>query len=333
MGRLLRRGRIGYGGLMLLLVLALSSCAAEQGGPVGEGTSAKPETLGITKAVTVAEAPKEGRTTALSPAEAQAGSPEEVLALQYRLVNAGDYEGAYALFDESSKQLVTPEQYRAYFEANAPYSITDYSFLAADAWGDEAAVEASLTVASGSGQESYRVTQPLVRQGAEWRVLMRDEQVSSFAKAAQEAAPETVGGDPCASIPAGDYVVDECRTGRTSLDGTSDRPLSFMNVFVSGADPGTGGGTGLSTDLARDLQEGYGYDIVYVEVQFAHDFGGSGAQSEHDTAFSSEEAEEAYSAWNQEGISDRTEEYRRGEADENCSPESPCPIRVSSLPW
>ncbi len=333
MGRLLRFRRIGYGGLMLLLVFALSSCATEQGGPTGEEAPAKPETREVTKTVTVAEAPEKEETTVPEttratssppPAAAQAGSPEDVLALQYRLINAGDYEGAYALFDELSKKVATPEQFRTYFEANAPYSITDYSFLAADDWGDEAAVVVSLTATSGSGQESYEVTQPLVREGAAWRVMMRDEQVSSFTKATQGAAPETASSDPCASIPAGDYAVEECETGRSSLDGTSDRPLSFMNVFVSGADPGGGGGTGLSTRLARGLQEESGYDIVYVEVRFTHDFGGSGVGSEQDTEFGSEEAEEAYSDWKQKARSDQMEKYRRGETVERgCDP---CPI-------
>ena len=147
----------------------------------------------------MAEAPEVKEDAAAPPASppndqpdeqlaAQEGSPEEVLALQYRLINAGDYEGAYALFDDESKLLITPEQYTSYFESNAPYSITDYSFLSVDNRGDEASVEAELTATSGSGQESYGVTQPLVREGAAWRVVMRDEQASTFAGTEQETA-------------------------------------------------------------------------------------------------------------------------------------------------
>ncbi len=183
------------------MVFALSSCGTEQGGPTGEDEEQPPRevTREVTKTVTVAEAPEDKEDEAsvsASPsseppdeqAATQEESPEEVLALQYRLINEGDYEGAYALFADESKLLITPEQYAAYFGANAPYSITDYSFLSVDDRGDEATVEAALTASSGSGQESYQVSQQLVRQGAVWRVVMRDEQASNFATAGQETA-------------------------------------------------------------------------------------------------------------------------------------------------
>ena len=63
MGRSLRFGQIGYGGLVLLFVFALSSCATEQGGPTGEKTPAEPVTREVTKTVTVAESPEKERAT------------------------------------------------------------------------------------------------------------------------------------------------------------------------------------------------------------------------------------------------------------------------------
>ncbi len=104
----------------------------------------------------------------------------DVLALQYQYINAGDYESAYALFDETSKQEISLEQYKAFFEANAPYSLTDYSFPSASVQGDTGTVEATFTANSLSGQEQRQVTQQFVREGTEWRVLMREEQVVTF---------------------------------------------------------------------------------------------------------------------------------------------------------
>ena len=186
---------------MLALVFVVSSCSDEQGGSNGEG--AGPEVREVTRTVTVAEAPKEGKPTASEPerkvsappdeqASAESAvaedSPEAVLALQYRLINEGNYDGAYALFAEQSKALVSPEQYGIYFGINAPYSITDYSFPSVAAQGDAATVEAALTVNSASGSESYQRTQELVREGDRWRIVMRDEQASAFVAGAEEVA-------------------------------------------------------------------------------------------------------------------------------------------------
>ena len=104
----------------------------------------------------------------------------DALALQYQYINAGDYESAYALFDETSKQAVSLEQYSAFFEANAPYSLTDYSFPSASVQGDTGTVEATVTANSLSGQEQLQITQRFVREGEEWRVVMREEQVTNF---------------------------------------------------------------------------------------------------------------------------------------------------------
>jgi hypothetical protein len=41
--------------------------------------------------------------SAAEPTSPCGGAPEDVLALQYRLINAGDYEDAYGLFAERSK--------------------------------------------------------------------------------------------------------------------------------------------------------------------------------------------------------------------------------------
>ena len=108
-------------------------------------------------------------------------APEDVLALQYQYINADDYEAAYDLFAEESKQLVSPEQYRAYFENAGFYDIVDYTFVSVQVEGDTATVVTDYVVSSGiAGEEHYQRTQQLVREDGAWRVVMRDEQIEVF---------------------------------------------------------------------------------------------------------------------------------------------------------
>lgn len=231
----------------MALMFVSSSCIDEQGGPNGEDARLATEevTREVTKTVTVAEAPEPTQDAPPAPAPsssestppaasveapaAQEESPEDVLALQYRLINAGDYESAYALFDEQSKQLVSPEQYRAYFESNAPYSITDYSFPSVDAQGDTATVEAALTVDSAAGRESYQRAQELMREGGVWRAVMRDEQASAFV--AGGASPGTeesarYDSEPSPEPEAASEPADE-EIGEISVRITGDSGINF----------------------------------------------------------------------------------------------------------
>ncbi len=126
-----------------------------------------------------------GQTSAPGTSASEGIAPEaqplvDALALQYQYINAGDYESAYELFDETSKQTISLEQYKAFFEANAPYTLTDYSFPSASVQGDAGTVEAAFTAVSATGQEQLQVTQQFVREGGQWRVLMREEQVTNF---------------------------------------------------------------------------------------------------------------------------------------------------------
>ena len=235
--RLLRFGGATYGGVMLALVFVFSSCSDEQGG--SNGNDAGPEVREVTRTVTVAEAPKEGKPTASEPerkvsappaeqalaesAAAEEDPPEDVLALQYRLINAGDYDGAYALFAEQSKALVSPEQYGTYFGINAPYSIADYSFPSVAVQGDAATVEAALTVNSASGSESYQRAQELVREGDRWRIVMRDEQASAFVAGAEEVAQYEPEPSPGPSEPE-----IEPETDLVPTPGEAEEPLGVV---------------------------------------------------------------------------------------------------------
>ncbi len=109
--------------------------------------------------------------------------PDEVLASQYELINAGDYDSAYALFDERSQALVSAEQYGAYFASLAPYEIAGYSFSSVQIQGETAIVVVDLTVSSSAGVERYQVSQQMVLEDGGWRAVMRPEQVASFTAA------------------------------------------------------------------------------------------------------------------------------------------------------
>ncbi|MGH3148409.1 MAG: hypothetical protein ACRDTR_21720 [Rubrobacter sp.] len=112
--------------------------------------------------------------------EAADEAPEETLATQYELVNAGDYGAAYDLFDAGSQQLVSSGQYGAYFESVAPYEITSYSFSSVQVEGETAILVVDLTVSSSAGVERYTVTQQMVLESDSWRAVMREEQVAAF---------------------------------------------------------------------------------------------------------------------------------------------------------
>ncbi len=179
------------------------------------------------------EVTPEGHTPADQPSGGQSPegqSPENVLISQYEFINAGDYESAYALFDEGSKQAVTPEQYRAFFEANAPYSVTGYSFPSVEEQGDAATVEAAFTVNSASGQEQLQRTQQLVREGGEWRVVMRTEQVGAFTGATEQPQETTqYGGGPELS-PDDQAVLDllQCQSEEVAADLGQAEAQAFL---------------------------------------------------------------------------------------------------------
>jgi micrococcal nuclease len=158
----------------------------------------------------------------------QAQSPGDVLAAQYQYINNGEYEKAYALFDARSQQVVSLEQYEAYFLNNAPYSIDEYSFPSVDVSGDAASVTADLSVSSSTGEDRYHVIQQLVREDGSWRVVVRDEQVAAFTgvgSASASSSPEASGGDYDATVTVSRVVDGDTVEISPSKDGTEDLRL------------------------------------------------------------------------------------------------------------
>ncbi len=225
--------------IVLALVLAAGGCAPpdpeskgtkeaqraevstkdEASKPKPSGKEAGPDNDGETREASAPDGPGN------DPEESAAPAPDEVLASQYRHINSSDYGAAYDLFDDRSQGLVSPEQYEAYFAAAAPYEITDYSFPTVEVQRDEASVVADLAVSSSDGEESYEVTQELVREGGKWRVVMREEQVASFAGAGGSSGASSASASAAASASAsaepedagGDY--DQTVTVSRVVDG------------------------------------------------------------------------------------------------------------------
>jgi hypothetical protein len=166
--------------LFALIVVALALLSGCSDNETSE------ETKYVTQMVTVEETVSPRTTEETSASEEQA--PEDVLALQYEYINAGNLEEAYALFTEQSRQEVSLRQYRAFFEANAPYSVTDYSFSPAQVQGDSASVDVEFTATSASGVERLQRTQEFARENGDWRVVMRPEQVAVFTATDDEVA-------------------------------------------------------------------------------------------------------------------------------------------------
>ena len=138
--------------------------------------------------------------------EPQTESPKDVLKSQYTHINAGNYGMAYALFADQSKELVSLEQYTAYFASNAPYEIESYSFPDVDVQGEKASVLVDLAVSSSDGEEEYQVTQQLVREDGSWRVVMRDAQLASFTDTSSSSESASTSGSSATSAspePAG----------------------------------------------------------------------------------------------------------------------------------
>ncbi len=177
--------------VLLALLAGCGNQTDDNAKETGEGGPAKEETRFVTQMVTVEEtAPSD---TADEPAESQGQSPEDFLALQYEYINRGDFEEAYALFAGQSQREVSLEQYRAFFEANAPYSVTDYSFSPAQIQGDSATVDAEFTVNSAAGVEQLQRNQQSVRENGDWRVVMRSEQLAAFTAAGSAADAGSTG--------------------------------------------------------------------------------------------------------------------------------------------
>lgn len=181
---------------LFLMIFSLSACSdstENQQGQVQQTQKQQEEqqnerTRVIERTVVkTVEAPKETADEQQPPTaqEEQASeepAPEETLALQYQYLNEGNYDAAYNLFTEQSKQLISLEQYRAWFENAGNYQITNFSFPTVQVEDNTATVVADLIAISDTiGVDQYQRTQEMQLENGSWRVVIRDEQVELFA--------------------------------------------------------------------------------------------------------------------------------------------------------
>lgn len=106
-------------------------------------------------------------------------SPTETLEVQWQFLNAGQYEDSYNLFAEQSQQLISLDDYSTSYAPT--YEISDYTFFSEDIQGETAVVEAQLFLTgTQKGTQQYPITQELVLEDGEWRVVMRDAQAQAL---------------------------------------------------------------------------------------------------------------------------------------------------------
>jgi uncharacterized protein YcfL len=185
--------------VVTLVAALLVGCTSNETNDKEKRGSTSEETRFVTQLVTVEQTVKETTVATGGPCVTQEQSPEDVLALQYEYINSGDYEEAYSLFTQQSRREVSLAQYRAFFEDNAPYSVTDYSFVPVRVRGDSASVDAEFTVTSASGVERLERTQEFVCERGDWSVVMRPEQVAVFTAEEEEEADADSTREPATS--------------------------------------------------------------------------------------------------------------------------------------
>lgn len=186
-------------------------------------------------------APPEGEDEA-----PQERKPEDVLTLQYEHINSADYEAAYDLFTNQSKDRVSLEQYSTWFQEAGNYQITNFSFPTVQVEEDTATLIADVSVTSNTaGEEQYQATQEMELENGNWRIVMRDGQVETFAGVDAESSPQEdnatdsssgvvvrVTGDPGIQFQGNIANLDSSRT----VEGTTpaEFPVEVDQGFLSG---------------------------------------------------------------------------------------------------
>ena len=186
-------GKVFHMRIWVVVALAaafLVGCSSNETNDKEKRGSTSEETRFVTQLVTVERTVEETTVVSEEPCVTQEQRPEDILALQYEYINSGDFQQACALFAEQSRREVSLAQYRGFFEDNAPYSVTDYSFSPALVRGDSASVYAKFTVTSAAGVERLERSQEFVCERDDWRVVMRAEQVVTFTATDDDADAE-----------------------------------------------------------------------------------------------------------------------------------------------
>ena len=105
---------------------------------------------------------------------------EQVFSLHYDYINEGNYQAAYELFAEQSREQVSYQQYEAFFTNFSLYRVENPSFLSVQVDGNRSTLNMRFTIVTSSGEERYEVTQQAVLEDGSWRIIMRQQQIEAF---------------------------------------------------------------------------------------------------------------------------------------------------------
>lgn len=208
---------------LLLVLFSLSACSDSTENQQGQVRQTQKQQEERTKVIertvvkTVKTPEKTAREQIASAAPEEQGpeesAPGDALALQYRYVNEGNYEAAYSLFAEQSQQLVSLDEYKAFFENAGYYEIITYSFSSVQVEGDTATLAIDLATSSGAtGDEQIQTTQQMSLTDEGWRVVMRDGQVEALAGTTPTQTPNV-------------QSPEDANTKQVTIEVSSDVPI------------------------------------------------------------------------------------------------------------
>jgi hypothetical protein len=136
------------------------------------------ELLVVDEIATLADPPTEVGVVDLTESDPLGPRPEEIYALKAEYQNMADYERAYELFAQETKDRISEQTYTSVLreddEKTGGYSVTQYSFPSVNIEGNRATMQVveSWETQEDEGQE--RITQEAVLEDAGWRIVMRD---------------------------------------------------------------------------------------------------------------------------------------------------------------
>jgi hypothetical protein len=184
-------------------------------------TDVEPELVAVLYQDEMGDPRGEAGAVKLTEEDPQGPRPEEILALQYEFGNMSEWEEAYNLFTQESKELVSLEQYRSYFEEGPPFATVAYAFPSVSIEGDRATIVRVITQQDDQGTYRDKATEEAVLEDEGWRIVMRDE----LLKAADWRMNETSG--PMIDASARNNIgtpTDVLRTGSTYVfNGSTSR--------------------------------------------------------------------------------------------------------------
>jgi hypothetical protein len=138
------------------------------------------ELLVVDEITTLGDPPIEVGVVDLTERDPLGPRPEETLALQYEYGNMEEWERAYDLFAQESKDRVSLEQYEATNNKGPKESVSEYSFPSVNVKGDHATIERVFSWETPDDEGQDRATQEMVLEDEGWRILMRDEQYEYY---------------------------------------------------------------------------------------------------------------------------------------------------------